>query len=73
MHALSARMSCLDLILLFFIDCLYVQDCELSEFQCSDPRVAEEKQVLWSRKFTQPMKVAEYVSVSYVDGNVWVK
>ena len=46
-----------------------------SEFQCSGPgaAVAAEKLVSWSRKVIQPAQVSEYVSVSYVDGNVWVK
>eukprot|EP00253_Pinus_taeda_P008730 PITA_08730 len=45
----------------------------VGQFQCHGPGAAEGERVPWSHVFTDKKQIAQYLSISYIDGDKWIK
>eukprot|EP00253_Pinus_taeda_P008082 PITA_08082 len=44
----------------------------VGQYQCDGPGAAESQRVAWSHAFTDPMQVAAFLNISYIDGGNWI-
>eukprot|EP00253_Pinus_taeda_P007511 PITA_07511 len=45
----------------------------VGQYQCDGPGARENKRVAWSHAFTHEKQVAYYLSISYIDGDKWIR